>query len=307
MEESSAHALAGRFAPSNAQVRIRHIDEDEYQVINFNEVGAKHSLTPAPAPVVATPHFNGEDSISLSQSSDNSSHSNCTESMYLEIGIQENGAKPHGTWAVADTDAGIPSDGIMPFQQYQCLPNKKSRTYRTVETNQISFARMLERQYIESKSHPVANIESTGVRISRYAHKSTTHVLPLAFRGGISINTFNSVFNPKRQNKADSKLKHSYVIHSSFDRSDEIEAFQVWLYLATPTCSEDDYQLVRDDVAKKLENAGHANIGLLETVENYYAPVVNKNHVESAVFKSFNLEKSRMVNRYGVDVQSLKK
>ena len=124
MEESSAHALAGRFAPSNAQVRIRHIDEDEYQVINFNEVGAKHSLTPAPAPVVATPHFNGEDSISLSQSSDNSSHSNCTESMYLEIGIQENGAKPHGTWAVADTDAGIPSDGIMPFQQYQCLPNK---------------------------------------------------------------------------------------------------------------------------------------------------------------------------------------
>lgn len=320
MEEASGVALAARFASTNtnAQVRIRHIDEDEFQSLTFNKeeaaqqsptldatsamkspaapVRASHTQYCEPAlPVVAAPP--------TFQSNDN----NCTKSLYLESKVQEKGAKSHRTKAVANSSAGSLSDGIMQFNQYQCLPNKKSRAYESVETSQLGFARMLENRYLVSKEHPVTDIKSTGMRIRRFNRENVTHVVPLEFHGGITSDTFNSVFNPERQKKSKGLLKHSYVIHSSFDHGvDNLEAFKVWMYLTNPVCCEGDYQIVRDYVTNKLENAGHVNTGLLPVVENYYAPVVNEYLIESSFFNAFNLNKSRDIQRYGVDVQSLK-
>ena len=326
MEETSANALAGRFASSNigASVRIRHIDEDEYQLVPVDPVDTTNTseidgITPTPidsghegtaaSPMCATRPC----SSTCENGCDPVTTGNCTKSLYLKNIVQPNGAKPHDHWAVAGLDAYSPSDGIMhpkettvstKFDLFEVLPNKKSRNYVTIESDLKGFVKYLK----NTKDERVTNQDAECARIARCVHGpdnqfSHAFAVPMVFSGGITFTMFNGVFNPQRQNKAKGLIKHSYVIYTTFEGSKQNPSeFQVWLFLDRPASNEHEYEAIRRYVKHSLEQAGYSTTGLQPMNEHYWAPCVNANHNGEAYFKAINVDKTRQVEElYGVN------
>ena len=132
----------------------------------------------------------------------------------------------------------------------------------------------------------------------------TSSFLVLDFDDGtLSPEEFEHIF----WRKAKRGQKHSFIIHSSFNRSqDTPNRFRVIFFYQRPAQSIEDHKAVYDYVVKRLGEWGHTE-GSSELdpvcksgVQSFWIPSTNRAHPEFAFFRTYGT-KTRDLERCAID------
>jgi hypothetical protein len=131
------------------------------------------------------------------------------------------------------------------------------------------------------------------------------------FKRSVTPEIFNEIFSPKgRQNPAKGKVKHSYVISSSFDRTSENPyQFQVFLFFKEAVTTVMQFEAAYQYVYEKLEQNNYLfpenglNPDSINWRQAHWMLGTNEEHKESAFFGVMGIDKSRDVyERYGLNL-----
>ncbi len=178
-----------------------------------------------------------------------------------------------------------------------------------VEELRFTSSRVLldkEENYLFALTEFDPTIDPEGYR--RHANVKNVFALTLDFDNGqLSPETFEDIFWAK----AGAAEKRSFVIYSTFSRSDDApNRFRVIMFFKRPATSIDEYQAVHDSVVKRLELAGFPpEISGLDRacrspVQLFYMACKNRDHQELAFYHTYGLSRARDIERYGIDPTS---
>ncbi|MBL4898658.1 MAG: hypothetical protein JKX76_03300 [Colwellia sp.] len=130
------------------------------------------------------------------------------------------------------------------------------------------------------------------------------------FEGSISPKKFEKLFSPKRQSVAKNTIKHSYVICSRHDTSDQNPfKFRVFMFFKQPANSIEEYAACYRYVNERLSQHGFSDSGLNPNSQNptqtYCVPGTNVNHIDNAYFEVHETNTSRNISLYGLNPAEL--
>ena len=338
-EGSSAMALARRFAAHHPgqEVRIRHIDEPEFQSV------------PVSCEEVVSCEENSSFASGLAPTDIDENHSYCIKSLHLDNYSAGNRCKTSNHGGSSDfsnfknesfqpplSAKGAHLDGVAELKGVTMVPYERSGKWELEDldlcgwVNKLEDASEQEVLFYEAECDqytPAIFQEGKHGRkptAKRRGKKRTTDLFSHSWfvtldfdgndqpyhEGSITPEGFEKIFNSKRANRAKGHHKLSYVIHSTYNRcADNPYKFRVIVFLKRPATSQAEYQAVIHHVQDVLAQNGYPESGLdpnsMKPGQLFRMPCKNPN--EHHYFKKRNVKNARNVQRNGLDPVELLK